>query len=304
MAENKELKPKSFRIDEDTAERVKQITAEIGGNQQEAIAKMIEAYEFQKGKAVLTERKADIERFESYSNILVRMFMSVLEDNQNIGETIKTEFAAQFNAKDTTIRDLQEKCGGLLSDRDAAVLQAEKLRELHASTEEQLGKVRAELKEKESQYSSMLTDKESLNKALLSTVGELKGKVESMADEVNRAKDTEARLSESEKRNVAAERDIESLKKQLLEAQDAANKSIESALQATAFEHEKVVLGLEKEHQAALQKIEQNKRVEIDEYQKKYLSLLERIKEQEFAHVDKGKKAAKGDVLKGKTDEK
>lgn len=57
MSDEKILKPKSFRITDETAEAFKQISTEIGGNQQEALAKLIEAYEFQKGKAILTEKK-------------------------------------------------------------------------------------------------------------------------------------------------------------------------------------------------------------------------------------------------------
>ena len=38
-----ETKPKSYRIDEETAERIRQITEEIGEGQQAAFARMIEA---------------------------------------------------------------------------------------------------------------------------------------------------------------------------------------------------------------------------------------------------------------------
>ena len=64
MADGKELKPKSFRIDDETAEKFKEISNTIGGNQQETLAKLIEAFEFQSGKAILTEKKADIEQIE------------------------------------------------------------------------------------------------------------------------------------------------------------------------------------------------------------------------------------------------
>ena len=49
MTESRELKPKSFRIDDETAKKFKEISENIGGNQQEAMAKLIEAYEFQAG---------------------------------------------------------------------------------------------------------------------------------------------------------------------------------------------------------------------------------------------------------------
>ena len=94
MADDKALKPRSYRINDETAEKIKEIAASIGGNQQETLAKLIEAYEFQSGKAVLTEKKSDIEQFEKYVNAIIRMYMGSLEDNQNITETVRTEFDA------------------------------------------------------------------------------------------------------------------------------------------------------------------------------------------------------------------
>ena len=99
MADDKILKPKSFRIDDETADKFKEISSSIGGNQQETLAKLIEAYEFQSGKAILTEKKADIEQFEKYVTALTRMFMGSLEDNQNITETVRTEFEALQSMK-------------------------------------------------------------------------------------------------------------------------------------------------------------------------------------------------------------
>lgn len=99
MADDKALKPRSYRINDETAEKIKEIAASIGGNQQETLAKLIEAYEFQSGKAVLTEKKSDIEQFEKYVNAIIRMYMGSLEDNQNITETVRTEFDALLQSR-------------------------------------------------------------------------------------------------------------------------------------------------------------------------------------------------------------
>ncbi len=98
MADSKELRPKSFRIGSETAEKFKEISGRIGGNQQETLSKLIEAYEFQSGKAILTEKEADIEQFEKYVNAITRMFMGSLEDSQNVTETVRTEFDALLNS--------------------------------------------------------------------------------------------------------------------------------------------------------------------------------------------------------------
>ena len=42
MADNKETKPRSFRIDDETAEKFKEISSVISGNQQQTLAKLIE----------------------------------------------------------------------------------------------------------------------------------------------------------------------------------------------------------------------------------------------------------------------
>ena len=124
MADGKELKPKSFRIDDETAEKFKEISNTIGSNQQETLAKLIEAFEFQSGKAILTEKKADIEQFEKYVSAITRMFMGSLEDNQNITETVRTEFDALLKSKDTTIQDLQEKLTVAKQLKEDATLKA------------------------------------------------------------------------------------------------------------------------------------------------------------------------------------
>lgn len=102
-----ELRPRSFRIDEETAEKFKKICLEAGLNQQEALAKLIESYELQAGKAVLTEKRDEIEVFERYTSILIQKYMGALEEIQDSRETIRSEFKAQLDSKDALICNLQ-----------------------------------------------------------------------------------------------------------------------------------------------------------------------------------------------------
>ena len=85
---------------------------------------MIEAYEFQSGKAVLTEKKSDIEQFEKYVNAIIRMYMGSLEDNQNITETVRTEFDALLQSKDAVIQDLQSRLVSANQSKEEAVSKA------------------------------------------------------------------------------------------------------------------------------------------------------------------------------------
>ena len=105
----KELKPKSFRIDDDLHEKFKEISANIGGNQQEAFAKLIEAYELQQGKLALKEESVNVEQFEKYLKCLLRIYIANVEDKQNLSAIIRTEFESQLKSKDDTIINLQEQ---------------------------------------------------------------------------------------------------------------------------------------------------------------------------------------------------
>lgn len=178
-----ELKPKSFRIDDITADKFKEISADIGGNQQETLSKLIEAYEFQAGKAILTDKKSDIELFEKYVNSLTRMYMGSLEDNQNLAETIRTEFDAMLKSKDVTIQDLQEQLKKVKQTEKEATDEANSLYGINEELQRKIELLKKESDAKISDLNIMLSDKDKLNQALATSYDELKIKLESMMDE-------------------------------------------------------------------------------------------------------------------------
>ncbi len=182
MADGKELKPKSFRIDDETAEKFKEISNTIGGNQQETLAKLIEAFEFQSGKAILTEKKADIEQFEKYITAITRMFMGSLEDNQNITETVRTEFDALLKSKDATIQDLQEKLTVAKQLKEDVALKARTHADENTRLNSVIDSLNNEYNSKMDDMQSMLSDKDNLNKALTDSCNDLKAKIEGMKE--------------------------------------------------------------------------------------------------------------------------
>mgnify|MGYP000176974302 CR=1 FL=1 len=268
MAESKELKPKSFRINDETAEKFKEISMNIGGNQQETLSKLIEAYEFQAGKAVLTEKKADIEQFEKYITAITRMFMGSLEDNQNVSETIRTEFDALLKSKDSVIADLQKKVVDAKESKDTAEANAKV-----AVAENQ------KLNDRVDQMEKMLIDKEQLNKALTDSCNELKSKVESMtaASKENEAlKKDIADLTSSKDKLMS---DIKKHEEMLKEQQEHEKIALEQLQQKCDLNKEKEMLQLEKQYSDEIQKLKAEKQAEVDSYQKKYMELLEKLQD-------------------------
>lgn len=297
MADSKELKPKSFRIDDETADKFKEISATIGGNQQETLAKLIEAFEFQSGKAILTEKKADIDQFEKYVNAITRMYMSSLEDNQNITETVRTEFDALLKSKDATIQDLQEKLTVAKQLKEEATTRARS----HADENNRLNGVidslNTEYNSKMDDMQSMLNDKDKLNRALIDSCNDLKGKVESMQQAAEQMADTKKALE-----NLQNEHDRLMATCDKLQANLSEEKSKHEEIIADMKKHEsdalervreqsqlaldKAVLEVEKKYQEQIEKLKTDKQLEVDKYQQKYFDLLEQIKNTATAAVE------------------
>lgn len=288
MADDKILKPKSFRIDDETADKFKEISSSIGGNQQETLAKLIEAWEFQSGKAILTEKKADIEQFEKYVTALTRMFMGSLEDNQNITETVRTEFEALLQSKDTTIQDLQSQLTVSKQLKEEATIKAKTYVDENGRLNEYIESLQKEYNSKMDDMQSMLTDKENLNRALTDSCNDLKAKVDVMAAEHEEVTTLRKNIAD-----ITVERD--SLKQSIAEAEKSLNRattehekaiadmkqhesdSIDRVKAEMQIAQDKAVLEVERKYQEQIQKLKEQKQAEVDKYQQKYFDLLEKL---------------------------
>lgn len=291
MADGKELKPKSFRIDDKTAEKFKEISSAIGGNQQETLAKLIEAFEFQSGKAILTEKKADIEQFEKYVTAITRMFMGSLEDNQNITETVRTEFDALMKSKDATIQDLQENLNTAKHLKEDATARARSHADENARLNNVINNLTNEYNSKMDDMQSMLSDKDSLNKALSDSCNDLKAKVESMREATEQTAALREELEQLKKKYEKVTIEHVNLEIQIKQQQSEYEKSAAALRQheADAIEMlrnqsqlalDKTVLEIEKKHQEQIQQLKSESQAEIDKYQNKYFALLEQMKDQ------------------------
>ena len=292
MADSKELKPKSFRIDDVTAEKFKAISGTIGGNQQETLAKLIEAYEFQSGKAILTEKKTDIDQFEKYVTAITRMYMSSLEDNQNITETVRTEFDALLKSKDATIQDLQEKLTVAKQLKEEATTRAKAHADENARLNSVIDSLNTEYNSKMDDMQSMLADKDNLNKALTDSCNDLKSKVESMRESSEQLAVIRKELEQLKSEHNTVVKEKSDLEKQMNQEQTAHDKAIadlqqhekealERQKEQSQIALDKAVLEIEKKYQEQIEKLKADKQSEVDKYQQKYFELLERIQSNE-----------------------
>lgn len=296
MSENKESKPRSFRIDDETAEKFREISSKLGdgmnkASQQETLAKLIESYEFQAGKIMLEDKRADIEQFEKYISCLTNMYMSTLEDNRNITETVRTEFEALLKSKDTTIQDLQSQLTTAKQLKEDATTKARTHADENVRLNNVIESLNDEYSSKMDDMQTMLADKDNLNKALTDSCNNLKTEAEGLREA---AEQTEVLKSELEKLRKEHDKTIQKhseLQKQLQQEQTSHEKAIAELQQheADALERvqeqsqlaqDKAVLEVERKYQEQIQKLKSESQAEVDKYQKKYFELLEQLKNQ------------------------
>ena len=240
-----ELKPTSFRITDETAEKFKLIAKEIGGNQQQTLSKLIESYEFQSGKEILTEKRADIEKFESFVTLITRMYMDSLEQNQNITETVKADFEASLKSKDKVITDLQAKCERVELAEQEAKEKAEKAERTLKEAADEVIHLKKELEKQTKEYEKQLQTLEE-------------------------AKNGYVELCTSLNKQLAEVEPIKDQLKELNTLKDELN-DLKTQLKEKDLEHKQKLLDMqEKMQQEKMQHF-----AEIEAYQKKYMELLE-----------------------------
>lgn len=284
--ENEELKPRSFRISDEVMAKFRDLTAEIGGNQQETLSQLIAAYEFQSSKVILTEKKRDIETFEKYANCLIRMFMSSLEDNQNLTQTIRSEFDALLKSKDSTIQDLQGKLATTEQQKKEATTKAKVHVDENTRLNSYIDTLKKDYDTRLTDMESMLQDKESLNKALTDSCNSLKGRMESLEATAATAKELQQELDKLKE----VEKEKAELEKKLEQEQAEYEKQLENQRKELTLEKDNEVLEVKRKYQEQINKLKEDKTKEIDKYQKKYFELLEQMKKQQTIAEEKEKK--------------
>lgn len=272
MADTKALTPKSFRIDDSTAQKIKEISNTTGSNQQETMQLLLNAYFMQEQKAGLVEHKASLEQFEAYTTSIIAMYTQSLQANHDLRETVLQEMDATLKSKDSVIRDLQEKLAAAKQKKEDAEAQATALSE----------DKKALVKENDS-LQSVLTDKENLNTALNDSCNHLKAKCEAMEADAGQAEALRERLDQITAEHEKTLQEQADLQKQLQYEQEAHTDAMERLKEQLQLEHDKHILKLERTHQKALQEANAKAQAEIDMYQKKYFELLQQLQGQDAA---------------------
>ncbi|MGL4989843.1 MAG: hypothetical protein ACRC57_01580 [Sarcina sp.] len=106
--EIKELKVRSFRVDENTFTKFKEIAASEFSNQSQCLDALINLYETEEAKGVISTRELEIESFQDYLNKINKLFLTSLQLSLDAEERVKESFARKLEAKDEAVTILKD----------------------------------------------------------------------------------------------------------------------------------------------------------------------------------------------------
>lgn len=204
----------TIRADEEIKARFKSL-AESLGNQGTALESLLNAYEMQNAKDVLTDRRTDIEDFDTHLQAISSAFLHSLEITQNTTERVRAEFQSRLESKDLTISDLQERIRQAEQAEQTAREQATaiecEMSALNEQTSIQLASLNTELdsvKKALATATEQITDKQSL-------LDEYRTRLEKAEKDVAELPELKEKVSVAEQAKKTAEQETERLTAEL-----------------------------------------------------------------------------------------
>lgn len=239
----------TIRADEEIKAKFKALAENIG-NQGTALESLLNAYEMQNAKDVLTERRTDIEDFDTHLQAISRAFLHSLEITENTTERVRTEFQRQLDSKDNIISDLQER-----------IKQAEQAEQ---TANERVTTVESEMsamnEQATIQLASLNSELDSIRKALATATEQVTDK-QSLLDEyrtsLEKAKQDVAELPKLKEKTSNAEQ------ARATAEQEVARLTVELSKQKADFEAQ--ISMLKKEHEVDKQSAVLNERQKATE---------------------------------------
>lgn len=284
--------PKAFRITDETAEKFRIISQELGANQQQAMAKLIEVYEMEKGKENLPEMRADIDTFEGYVHATLNMYMQALEANQNMRTLVRSEYDGLLKSKDKVITELQERVEqaeqaannvlAIENDYKHTIEEAEaKYEKLHKQLEEERAAAEEKLTEYEDKYITLKNtheklqtfdeEKQSMLSSFINENENLKLENQRMQNEQH---SLDAKILELTHNNEILAAELKREKKQAEDQFELYKKNIDIQHQLTLQVKENEMKDLHKEELDKLRSEMDKIRAELDKYKELYYSSI------------------------------
>ena len=244
-------KVRSMRISDPVIDQFKEISKSLNMNQDSALKELMDTYELAQQRLVLSNKEDDIDRFHKYLKSLSVMFMSSLQENNDMKDLIRQEFERELQLKDSLLAEKQEELKKLSSELSDTKKESEILK-----------KENTELHDKVEAFQQTLDTKDLLISDKDKQIGNLNEVISDKKEEIVKLNSKLSRLEDSMSEIDTLKANVSELEKAIQDKQ----KEIESL----ELKHGRELLDLE-------HKLQTEKFKEIEEYQSKYAVALKHL---------------------------
>lgn len=260
-----EIKPTTFRVSEEVKEQFNKVIKEQGWkNQDEALSKLIHIQEIEQAKIVISDRKTEIETFETHLHALSEVYRMSLQLNQDAEERIKSAYATTLESNQKMILDLQHKIADLETDLEVAVSYKEK----NSDLEKENARIYIEM-QKTNDLCSEYKDKNDTLNGLLSqykTAHEENIELQKKLQDMDKLRADMATLKQQAEANLKLQADQSQAEIATLKLQQ------ESTLKICQLE-------LKEKHQEQIEKLKNRHHDELDQSTSDYKTVLQELEE-------------------------
>lgn len=262
--ETNEIKPKYFRIDDETAAKIEQLSTEVFNSKNECLKSLVQLYELEQSKKTMPGFATDIDNFRAHLSIIEESYLHLLQLNADGELRIREEYSLELSTMTKNIAALQESLETTKNELKTFKDLYREQRDLANNRYEELGKANTALGDKEKLVKMLETQMEQLKENLDSATAELASKEDRFAQfdmleaEKEKLQTENGRLEEQ---ITLYEKQLEAEKKAsaeaLVKASAEASANLEQALKNAEFEKEKALFELKSRHQDEINQLKQ-----------------------------------------------
>lgn len=271
--------PTAMRITPETSEKFREIAQDLGANQEQTLAKLIEVYEVELGRAAIPGARENIDMFEGYTRAIINMYMQALESNQNMRAVVRTEYESQLKTKDSLIEELHARTNAAESQFNGIKAKEEEYQGTIDTLSEKIKELTVLCEKQKQEYESILFTTREKYDALESSYTKLQASDQETKEVLREFMEENKRLKEENNEYYVKNRDLDVKIFALGRENQLLNSKLEeskNALADTILECEKTIeqerKASELEHRLALTEqknsIEEKHKAEMDELRK------------------------------------
>ena len=301
-----EVKPRSYRIDDETQENFEALTEKYFGSKNECLKSLIQLFELEESKKTLPGIAADIDNFQMHLSVLKESYLHILQLNADAEQRVGEKFSLEITSMKKTISSLQTSLEKSSTDLASFKELYREQKNLADNRLDALSKSQAALYDKEKMIKMLESQMADLETAKTAATEQLAAQNERLAQfdtlEAEREQ-LKAKSSQLESQLSRCEEQLEAEKKASATAIEKASSdsaaTLEKALQEAAFEQEKAIFALTAKHQEEINALKEQHLTQMQEILQKYGQMPQVMQNPETAPKEvpaggKSKKAAAG----------